>query len=187
VLPPWLAHLTPWIDDDGTAAAWPGFVGRYVAVLRSWNLDAAQSQRCDYLCRALIVREARNHTTAAVAIAACDTVIALCDRAAAGSLPPAQEWAAAARDAANAAWDAAWAAASAAAWAAEAAAEAGAASDAASDAAWDAARAAGSAAARAAASDRMIDGILTVLETEIAHGPRGEQVSGYNNDGTMKP
>jgi hypothetical protein len=34
----------------------------------------------------------------------------------------------------------------------------------ASAAAWDV--------ARAAASDRMIDGILTVLETEIAHGPR---------------
>jgi hypothetical protein len=40
---------------------------------------------------------------------------------------------------------------------------------AAGDAAWAGARGA----AWAAAGDRMIDGILTVLETEIAHGPRG--------------
>ena len=41
------------------------------------------------------------------------------------------------------------------------------------DAAWAAARAA--ATARTAAGDRMIDGILTVLETEIAHGKRGSK------------
>jgi len=164
VLPPWLARLTPWIDDAGTAEAWPGFVARYVAVLRSWNLDAAQSQRCDYLCRALIVREARSHTTDAWAIAACDTVIALCDRAAAGSLPPAQEWAAAAARAApiSAARAAARAAVARAAWYA------------ARDA-WYSARDAGSAAWEAEASDRMIDGVLTVLETEIARGPRGSK------------
>ena len=45
VLPPWLAHLTPWIDDAGTAEAWPGVVTRYVAILRAWNLTDAQSNR----------------------------------------------------------------------------------------------------------------------------------------------
>ena len=46
------------------------------------------------------------------------------------------------------------------------------------DAAWAAGAAAAwavKAAARAAAGDRMIDGILTVLETEIAHGKRGSK------------
>jgi len=191
VLPPWLANLTPWLDDAGTAAAWPGFVARYVAVLRSWNLDAAQSQRCDYLCRALIVREARSRTLDPQCIAACDTVIALCDRAAAGSSHTAEEWAAACaaawaaaraaacdatRDAARAAARAAaWAAARAAAWAAEAAAAWDAACDATRDAAWAAEADVARAAASAAASDRMIDGILAVLETEIAHGPRGSK------------
>jgi len=92
-LPPWLAHLTPWLDDAGTVEAWPGFVVRYVTILRSWNLDDAQSRRCDYLCRALIMREARNHTTDAAAYTAIDTVIALCARAAAGSPITDKEWA----------------------------------------------------------------------------------------------
>jgi len=205
VLPPWLAHLTPWIDDAGTVEAWPGVVTRYVAILRAWNLDDAQSARCDYLCRALIVREARSHTTDARTVAACDTVIGLCDRAAAGDNPTSQEWAAAraaARAAASyAARDAAWAATAGAGFAAKAARAA--ARDAAGDAAWAAgaagaaaraaawaagaaawaagaaARAAAGDAARAAAgdaaADRMIDGILTMLEAEIAHGPRGSK------------
>jgi len=171
VLPPWLAHLTPWIDDAGTAEAWPGVVARYVAILRSWNLDDAQSARCDYLCRALIVREARSHTTDARTVAACDTVIALCDRAATGDAPTVQEWDAAARAGA-------WAATAGAGFAAKAA---RAATVEAAWAAWDGAWCAATAGATSelaaawAAADRMIDGILTVLETEIAHGPRGSK------------
>jgi len=188
VMPPWLAHLTPWIDDAGTVDAWPGHITRFVAILRAWNLTEAQSQRCDYLCRALIVREARSHTTDTRAIAACDAVIALCDRAAAGSSPPAEErdaamsaamsaaaYAAASAAARAAAWDAASAAARAAARASAGTAAMSAAMSAAGAAASAAASAAEAEAARAAASDRMIDGILTVLETEIAHGPRGSK------------
>jgi hypothetical protein len=29
VMPAWLAHLTPWIDDAGSKEAWPGTVRRY--------------------------------------------------------------------------------------------------------------------------------------------------------------
>jgi len=170
VLPPWLANLTPWLDDAGTAAAWPGFVARYVAVLRSWNLDAAQSQRCDYLCRALIVREARSHTLDPQCTTACDTVIALCDRAAAGSSHTAEEWAAARDAATTTILSARWSGAAAAAIAAGASA----AREAAAMAAGAAATAAEATADHApAACDRMIDGILTVLETEI--GPRGSK------------
>lgn len=36
VMPPWLAHLTPWMDDSGSLSAWPGMVRRYAAVAARW-------------------------------------------------------------------------------------------------------------------------------------------------------
>jgi len=136
VMPEWLASLTPWIDDSGTIEHWPEVVRRYASLAHRWHkLTPEQWTRLDYRVRAICVREAMRHTTSEAVLSVCDTVTALCDRAASGDMPSGEEWAAAAR-AAAAAWAAA-ARAAAAAWAA----------------AWTAARAARAAAeaARAAA------------------------------------
>lgn len=37
VMPGWLAELTPWIDDAGTAAAWPRTIERYIALAKRWR------------------------------------------------------------------------------------------------------------------------------------------------------
>jgi len=140
-MPAWLARLTPWIDDAGTDEAWPEHVRRFARTAPAWSRLTA---RHEYLIRALICREAGRHGSAEI----CERVAALCDRVAAGESRAslAAEFAAArgARSAA-AAWDAADAAWSAAADAAAAV------------------RAAAGATGQAAA-DRIIAGILTVLE-----------------------
>jgi hypothetical protein len=192
IMPSWLAHLTPWINDAGSTAEWPAVVRRYAALARRWHvLDAAGWRRAEYRVRRAAVVEAKAYATTEEAAAVCQTVIALCDREIAGE-PPAQ-----------AEWTAAWKAAAAVEWAAEAAAEAAEWAAAAADvkrvaarataaaraeaanavarAAETAARAAvrAAAAARAAAevawaraeaeavADRIITAILDGIETEI--------------------
>jgi hypothetical protein len=118
VMPAWLAELTPWIDDAGSDAAWPGVVRRYAAVAARWHrLDAETWRRLDYRVRALAVREAMRHTDHVDMLAACERVASLCERAAAGGEVGSKEWAAAretvswaAEEAAEAAGTAAWAA-----------------------------------------------------------------------------
>jgi hypothetical protein len=103
VMPAWLAYLTPWIDDAGTIDHWPAVVRAYADVAARWHvLDAAAWRRLDYECRAIAVREAATHTTDAAALAACATVIALCERVIAGDEPTESEWSAARAAAASA-------------------------------------------------------------------------------------
>jgi hypothetical protein len=154
VMPSWLAHLTPWIDDAGTLEHWPEVVRRYASLAHRWNVLSQESwTRLDYRVRAICVREAMRHTTDAGTLAACDTVGALCDRTAVGDTGE-KDWAtagAAAAAAKSAAWSAA-AAAKSAAWSAAAAAKSAAwsATAAAKSAAWSATWAAAAAAAAAA-------------------------------------
>ena len=122
VMPLWLAHITPWIDDAGTKERWMPFVRRYAAVAKRWHvLDAEEWTRLEYQVRALAVREAALHisndyTDAAKVRKVCETSAALCDRRAAGEEVSTAEWGAAygAADAAYGAADAAYAARSAA-------------------------------------------------------------------------
>ena len=182
VMPPWLAELTPWIDDSGSDAAWPGVIARYADVAHRWHsLTPETWTRLDYAARAICVREAMSHATHEGVLVACRAVLDLCVRASNGDVSDR------ARAEAEAAEAAAWAAraearaaaeaeaAEAAAWAAEAAAAA----EAAEAAAWAArawawaeagARAEAEAAeaaawaARAEACDRMHDAILSTIE-----------------------
>ena len=150
VMPQWLAALTPEIDDHTSLAARPAILRRYAAVARRWHaLDAPTWRRLDFETRALSVRVARPHATAAE-WRAIDAVLALLDQEAAGKRVPAAAWDAASAAAWDAAGASAWDAARAAAW------------DAARDAAGAAARAAASAAARAAIST----GLLSAIERE---------------------
>jgi len=116
-MPPWLAHLTVWLDDAPSDTAWPGLIARYVRVLhRLHDLAPERLARLDYACRAIAVREARAHTDRPDVLAAIDGVLALLDR---GGEVGEAEWAKA-----RAAWSAATRAAAAAAWSAAAAAAA---------------------------------------------------------------
>ena len=174
IMPLWLAYLTTWITDRGSGDQWEGHIRRFAATAPRWSL---LTERDEYAVRAIIMREAAKYAAGARVRSACWRVIALCDRVAAGDSRAAlaTDFAAASAEASAAAWAAdaaaraaASAEASAAAWAANAAARAAAdaawsaASAAAADAAWSAASAASAAAS--AEADRIIDGILTVLE-----------------------
>lgn len=167
LMPEWLAVLSTWIDDAPSAEAWDGLMRRYANLAsRWWRVSPEAWTRLDYTCRRIAVAEARRYAgDDAKVLAAIDGVLSLLDRAIAGDMPTAGEWAASGARAAAAAraW-AAWAArasgARAAAWAASASV---------ADAAWAAARAAARAAEAAgeAASDRMISAMLDAIEAEI--------------------
>jgi hypothetical protein len=194
-MPPWLAYLTPWLDDAPSADAWPHIVRRYAGLARRWHvLDGRAWDRARIGALLAIVEEARTHASDdAVALAAIDGVIAWLRRgapeserrgvedaaaAAAASSTPAAYAAYAARAAAAARADAASARAVAAdaAYAARAAARAAASASASARAAraaeWEAAEDAARAATRAAA-DRIAAGVLDAIEREIAEAEAG--------------
>lgn len=77
VMPPWLAALTPWIDDSGSEVGWPGQIRRYAAVARRWHvLTPDEWQRCLYRVLIATVEEAKRHTTHDRVISVCDQSIA---------------------------------------------------------------------------------------------------------------
>jgi len=126
LMPPWLAHLTPWIDDAGSADHWPVVIRRYAGLVRRWSvLTDADWHRLDYQCRIIALGEARAQVTIDKwgVTAALDAVVVLLRREVAGDAPTQIEWAAATRAAEAATW-AAEAATRAATWATWAAAEA---------------------------------------------------------------
>lgn len=136
-LPRWFAALVPWMDDSGTDEKWAGYMARLSKTLRVQR-TAAQWDSSKFSMLALIVREAKSHSKDERVVAACDQVIALCERAARGDIVTREKWAQAATEAKAAeAW-----------------------------AAWAAAKAAEAAGRKSA--DRIIDGILCVLEAHAA-------------------
>jgi hypothetical protein len=174
VMPQWLAHLTPWLDDACTSAAWPSVVRRYAACAARWHtLDEAAWRRVEVVARRAAVVEAMRHTSDEQVLDACRDVLDWLDSDMPESSRAAERAAAAAAWAAEvAAEGAAWAA-SAARTAASAARAARAAAAWASEAAERAAVAAASAAASASeawaaaeAADRIVDAILAALEQE---------------------
>jgi len=96
-MPSWLADLTPWIDDAGSAERWPEVVRRYADLASRWHvLDRETWKRLDFAVRAICVSEATQHTKQEQILKACADVVALCNRAAAGDMPTKQEWSVAA-------------------------------------------------------------------------------------------
>jgi hypothetical protein len=146
LMPPWLAYLTPWLDDAPSADAWPHIVRRYASLARRWHvLDGRAWDRAKVGALLAIVEETRMHASDdAVALAAIDGVLGWLRRGAPESDREAV---------ANAARAAGASSASAAREAASAAARAAA----------DAARA-----ATRAAADRIAAGVLDAIEREIA-------------------
>jgi hypothetical protein len=174
VMPVWLAHLTPWIDDEVSDEAWPRIIRRYADLARRWHrLDGAAWERARIASLIAIVAEARAHCPddEARALSAIDRVLEWLRRGA-----PESERVAVRDAAAGAAvsWsvvlagEAARRAAASAASAAEVARAAKAARAAASAAsAAEASRAAG-----AAASDRIAAAVLDAIEAEIERSER---------------
>lgn len=159
VMPEWFAHMTPWIDDNGSEAEWPRVVRRYAACAARWHtLDEAAWRRVEIATRRVSVVEAMRHTNKESVLNACRGVLAWLDAdmpdAARPAVVTAAEAAAAPEDAAEAAVWAEAAAAGAAACAAACAVDAA------------AAAACAKRATRAAAADRIADAILSALETE---------------------
>ena len=158
VMPPWLAYLTPWLDDAPSADAWPHIVRRYASLARRWHvLDGKAWRRAEIASLLAIVEEARTHAGGDPRVlSAIDGVIAWLRRGA-----PHHE--------STRVRDAAAAARASAAWAVDAA-------DAAARAPHPplAARAAvAGAAAAEAAADRIAAGVLDAIEREIAEAEVG--------------
>jgi hypothetical protein len=178
VMPPWLAHMTPWIDDEVSAHAWPGVIRRYAALARRWSaLDDAAWERARIASLIAIVGEARLHCPAdeVRALSAIDAVLEWLRRGAPEServaVRDAAAWAAArAVVLATRAATKATRAAARAAWAGEAAAAS--AASVAAAAARAASSAAASARARAAASGRIAAAVLDAIEAEIERSER---------------
>ena len=152
---PWLAHLTPWIDDAGSDEKWPEVIKRYAAILHKLHLlDDAAGERLEAKAKIAALDEAVKHFDAGKypdVAAAITGVRALLVRQSQNDKPSRDEF-----KAAQAAAEAVAVAASparAAAWAAARAARA-----AARAAAW---------AAVAGGADRIIDAILSNFEAEI--------------------
>ena len=173
VMPLWLAHLTVWIDDSGSEAAWPAMVRRYAGLASRWHaLSPEDWRRLDYRVRVICLDEADRHYDHDLypAVArAVQRVRALCCRAGAGDMPARGEWAAdpaAARETAREEWAADPAAAASCAGAAEAACAGASEAAAASwEALWDAAWVR---AASWAAADRMTAALLDAIEEVLS-------------------
>lgn len=180
LIPPWLAKITPAVDDCGTDEVWPAMVRRYSRVVRmgATTLDDAGWRRVLARFLLAVLAEAALHDPSE----SCQRVSALWARVLTGDEPSKQEWSSSARRAGRAASRAAWSAVSSAVWAADAASEASeaaraaawaeawaaseaaAAREAASEAAWEAAWAE----AWAAAWDRMARALFDAIEAECA-------------------
>lgn len=120
VMPTWLAHMTPNLDDAVSDAAWPNVIRRYAALAHRWHvLDPAGWRRAEYRVREACVREAMQHTQRAETLAVCEAVAQLCARVVAGDEPSETAWAQAKDDASSASLSAKDDAGSAAEWAAE--------------------------------------------------------------------
>lgn len=100
LMPAWLAHLTPWLDDRGSLEAWPAFLRRYAGLARRWHvLGPADWRRLDYEVRRLALEAALPFTVMAPARAARKAVrgvLVLLRRAEAGGIVSGREWAEAA-------------------------------------------------------------------------------------------
>tara|TARA_R110000868_G_scaffold406061_2_gene686173 strand:- start:1604 stop:2245 length:642 start_codon:yes stop_codon:yes gene_type:complete len=103
IMPAWLAHLTPWMDDAGSVDAWPAMVRRYASLASRWHvLSPAAWDRLDYRCRLIAVEEAGrqyDHAAFPTVAAAVERVRELLVRAVAGGHPSAGDWTAATAEA----------------------------------------------------------------------------------------
>jgi hypothetical protein len=103
VMAPWLAELTPDLDDNTSDEHWPDVVSRYAYVARRWSvLDGKAWRRAKYRVLVACLDEDAKHTTDEGELNCIALVRDLCMRVISGDCaePPFHEW--------KAAEDAAW-------------------------------------------------------------------------------
>jgi hypothetical protein len=104
IMPKWLAHLTPWMDDEGSDDAWLGMVKRYAAVAGRWHVLSNEIWReLDYTARRIALENCipSHDETSSVK----ERVIALLRRAEVGGSVTDWEWSTATRSAAYVLYD----------------------------------------------------------------------------------
>jgi hypothetical protein len=80
VMPEWLAHLTPWIDDECSHDNWDKIVGKYANLAGRWHvLDDAAWDRCHLATRRAILAEAMQHNEQRKVSSACAAAMAWLD------------------------------------------------------------------------------------------------------------
>jgi hypothetical protein len=94
VMPQWLAHLTPWIDDTGSVAQWRSTILRYAAAAEKWHdLDKPAWRKLERTVRRIALEEclpiSGEHK------AAVEYAITLIKREESWHLVPSQDWQAA--------------------------------------------------------------------------------------------
>lgn len=91
IMPQWLAHLTPWMDDIGTLEAWPGMVRRYADLADRWHvLTDADWTRLDWTARRVAVEFCIPFAKGA--LTAVTNVLGLLRRAESGDTPSGKEF-----------------------------------------------------------------------------------------------
>jgi hypothetical protein len=90
VLPRWMAHLTPDIDDNGSMDAWPKMVERYATVVRRGSHTLDEKGWYRVLCRFMVfvIKDAEPHD----ASGSCESTLALWLRVLEGDEPTQDEW-----------------------------------------------------------------------------------------------
>lgn len=89
VMPGWLAHLTPHIDDETSVAAWPGIIQRYGELARRWHvLDAAAWRRCEMRTKRAPLEIVIRQEVSGIIL----PVITLINRVLRGDEPSIDEW-----------------------------------------------------------------------------------------------
>jgi hypothetical protein len=98
IMPKWLAHLTPWMDDEGSDDAWLGMVKRYAAVAGRWHVLSDEIWReLDYTARRIALENCISLHDEASSVK--EKVLALLHRAEAGESVAEWEWGLATRSA----------------------------------------------------------------------------------------
>ena len=76
LMPQWIAHLTPWIDDSGSMPRWAGFVRRYAVLVEFFGrMTNEQSEQLEMLFLAACVRERLIHAPEGDHVLACMAVV----------------------------------------------------------------------------------------------------------------
>lgn len=79
LMPAFLAHLTPRIDDNGSVDSWPAMVRQYARLAATWHVLSHEAWlRVEYGFRASCVIEARQYTTDAATLTKCQAAIDFC-------------------------------------------------------------------------------------------------------------
>jgi hypothetical protein len=104
IMPKWLAHLTPWMNDVGSDDAWPGMVKRYAAVAGRWHVLSNEIWReLDCTARRIALENCITSHDATSSVK--ERVIALLRRAEVGGSVADWEWSTATRSAAYVLYD----------------------------------------------------------------------------------